>query len=77
MPRPRFVLWLNLPQRRASRALLDQAFERGICVAWDNVFSVRAHHGNCLRIRCGRGWDARIERGLTALGEPGRAMLRR
>jgi DNA-binding transcriptional MocR family regulator len=64
-----FVLWLELPKSVQSRALFDQALEDGICFVPGNVFSASHRYDHCLRLSCGHGWDARIEKGLMKLGE--------
>jgi DNA-binding transcriptional MocR family regulator len=64
-----FVLWLALPKPIAARVLFDAALERGVCFAPGDVFSASNRYGNCLRLSCGHGWDARIERGVQTLGE--------
>jgi DNA-binding transcriptional MocR family regulator len=64
-----FVLWLELPKSLNSRVLFDEALTRGICFAPGDVFSASARYSNCLRLSCGYGWDSRIEKGVTVLGE--------
>jgi DNA-binding transcriptional MocR family regulator len=72
-----FVLWLELPSHLNSRALSEEALEHGICVVPGDVFSASGRYTNCLRLSCGYGWDARIEKGLVTLGELARAALAR
>jgi DNA-binding transcriptional MocR family regulator len=67
-PKGGFVLWLELPRSVDSRALFEQALESGICFAPGHVFSARGRFRNCLRLSCGHGWDARIDRGVRHLG---------
>ena len=64
-----FVLWAELPRRYRTRPLFDAAIERGVCFVPGDVFSASARYGNCLRLSCGHGWDARIEKGVATLGE--------
>jgi DNA-binding transcriptional MocR family regulator len=49
--------------------LFDEALEHGICFAPGDVFSASGRYGHCLRLSCGHGWDARIEKGVVKLGE--------
>jgi DNA-binding transcriptional MocR family regulator len=68
-PAGSFVLWLELPKSVRTRALFDEALDNGICFAPGDVFSASGRYGNCLRLSCGHGWDARIEQGIMKLGE--------
>jgi DNA-binding transcriptional MocR family regulator len=68
-PSGSFVLWLELPRSVRTRALFDAALDNGICFAPGDVFSASGRYGNCLRLSCGNGWDARIEKGVIKLGE--------
>jgi DNA-binding transcriptional MocR family regulator len=68
-PSGSFVLWLELPKSVQTRALFDEALENGICFAPGDVFSASGRYGHCLRLSCGHGWDARIEKGVMKLGE--------
>jgi DNA-binding transcriptional MocR family regulator len=70
-----FVLWLELPQPLDSRLLFAQALAKGICFAPGVVFSASGGHAHCLRLSGGYGWDARIEKGVRALGAMARAAL--
>jgi DNA-binding transcriptional MocR family regulator len=70
-----FVLWLELPKQIAARRLFDAALAREICFAPGDVFSASNRYGHCLRLSCGHGWDARIERGVQTLGELAHAAL--
>ena len=62
------MLWLELPKAVDCRALFEQALQNGICFAPGHVFSAHGRFRNCLRLSCGHGWDARIERGVRRLG---------
>jgi DNA-binding transcriptional MocR family regulator len=64
-----FVIWLELPKPLKSRELFDRALEHGICFAPGDIFSASGRYAGCLRLSCGYPWDARIEKGLTTLGE--------
>jgi DNA-binding transcriptional MocR family regulator len=64
-----FVLWIELPKSVQTRALFEEALANGICFVPGDVFSARGRYGHCLRLSCGHGWDARIEQGVTKLGE--------
>jgi DNA-binding transcriptional MocR family regulator len=64
-----FVLWLELPKSVQSRVLFDKALDEGICFTPGDVFSASGRYGHCMRLSCGHGWDARIEKGLVKLGE--------
>jgi DNA-binding transcriptional MocR family regulator len=64
-----FVLWLELDKSVATRALFAEAIEQGVCFAPGDVFSASTRFGNCLRLSCGHGWNARIEQGVVKLGE--------
>jgi len=64
-----FVLWLELPKSVDCRRLFERALDNGICFAPGHVFSAHGRFRNCLRLSCGHGWDARIERGVCRLGE--------
>jgi DNA-binding transcriptional MocR family regulator len=68
-PAGSFVLWLELPKSMQTRVLFDQALEHGICFVPGDVFSASGRFGHCLRLSCGHGWDARIEKGVMKLGE--------
>lgn len=72
-----FVLWLELPKPFDSRALFDEALERGVCFAPGDVFSASRRFRNCLRLSAGYGWDARIEDGVRRLGRLAQGMLAR
>jgi len=63
-----FVLWLELPRPADTSALFAQALEQGICFAPGVVFSANGAYSHCLRLSAGHGWDARVERGVRALG---------
>jgi DNA-binding transcriptional MocR family regulator len=63
-----FVLWLELPKPLDSRVLFAQAIAKGICFAPGIVFSASGQHAHCLRLSGGYGWDARIDKGVRALG---------
>ena len=71
-----FVLWVELPKPLDSRDLLDEALSRGICFVPGNVFSASDRYANCLRLSCGSSWHARLDRGLTTLGELACARLK-
>jgi DNA-binding transcriptional MocR family regulator len=64
-----FVIWLELPKPLKSRELFDRALAHGICFAPGDIFSASGRYAGCLRLSCGYPWDARIEKGLTTLGE--------
>jgi DNA-binding transcriptional MocR family regulator len=68
-PAGSFVLWLELPKSMQTRVLFDRALEHGICFVPGDVFSASGRFGHCLRLSCGHGWDARIEKGVMKLGE--------
>ncbi|MFM0289463.1 aminotransferase-like domain-containing protein [Paraburkholderia megapolitana] len=70
-----FVLWLELPKRFDSRALFDEALEKGICFAPGDVFSAGRRFRNCLRLSAGYEWNERIENGVRKLGQLARARL--
>jgi DNA-binding transcriptional MocR family regulator len=70
-----FVLWLELPKCIDTRALFDEALERGICFAPGDVFSASRRYRNCLRLSCGYKWAPRIEDGVKTLGELARAAM--
>jgi len=72
-----FVLWLELPKALDSRLLFAQALQKNICFAPGVVFSASGKYANCLRLSGGHGWDARIEKGVRALGTMARAQLTR
>lgn len=72
-----FVLWLELPKALDSRLLFVQALQKNICFAPGVVFSASGKYANCLRLSGGHGWDARIEKGVRALGTMARAQLTR
>ena len=76
-PEGGFVLWLELPQAVDSRRLFARALAKGICFAPGVVFSASGKHENCLRLSGGYGWDARIEKGVRALGSLARAEMTR
>jgi len=63
-----FVLWLELPRALDAGRLFTQALDKRICFAPGAVFSAGGRHAHCLRLSGGHGWDARIEKGLRALG---------
>jgi DNA-binding transcriptional MocR family regulator len=63
-----FVLWLELPEGVASRALFADAIEAGICFAPGDVFSASGRYANCLRLSAGHRWSPWIEDGLKTLG---------
>jgi len=72
-----FVLWLELPRPLKSRELFNQALEKGICFAPGDVFSASGRYRNCLRLSCAHPWNARIEKGVTTLGELASSQLLR
>jgi DNA-binding transcriptional MocR family regulator len=72
-----FVLWLELPKHLKSRALFDEALEKGICFAPGDVFTASDRYSHCLRLSCGRGWGSRIEKGVMMLGKLACAVLAR
>lgn len=63
-----FVLWVELPQQVDTRALFDQALERGICFTPGAVFSATRQYSHCLRLSCGAPWTARIEGAVRTVG---------
>lgn len=63
-----FVLWLELPRGIDTRRLFVQALDKRICFAPGVVFSASGKYTNGLRLSGGYGWDAKIERGVRALG---------
>jgi DNA-binding transcriptional MocR family regulator len=71
-----FVLWVEMASNVNSRELFDEALEKGICIVPGDVFSASGRYINCLRLSCGYGWDARIEKGLVTLGELASALAR-
>jgi DNA-binding transcriptional MocR family regulator len=68
-PAGNFVLWLELPKSVQTAALFDKARDNGICFVPGHVFSASGRYGHCLRLSCGHGWNARIEKGVTKLGK--------
>lgn len=68
-PAGNFVLWLELPKSVRTTALFDAALENGICFVPGDVFSASGRYAHCLRLSCGHGWDARIEKGVMKLGK--------
>ena len=70
-----FVLWLELPKRFDSRALFDEALERGICFAPGDVFSASRRYRHCLRLSAGHAWSPRMEDGIRRLGHLARRQL--
>lgn len=70
-----FMLWLELPKRFDSRALFDSALELGICFAPGDVFSASRRFRNCLRLSAGHAWDARLQEGISQLGQLARNLL--
>lgn len=72
-----FVLWLELPKPSDTTLLFGQALEKGICFAPGVIFSANGQHSHCLRLSGGYGWDARIEKGVRALGALARAGAKR
>jgi DNA-binding transcriptional MocR family regulator len=63
-----FVLWLELPKPADTTLLFSRALEKGICFAPGVIFSANGAHAHCLRLSGGYGWNARIEKGVRALG---------
>jgi DNA-binding transcriptional MocR family regulator len=64
-----YVLWVELPKSVRSDALFVEALDNGICFAPGELFSASGQYSNFIRLNCGHGWDARIEKGLAKLGE--------
>lgn len=64
-----FVLWLELPKSVQTAPLFDEALDNGICFVPGDMFSASRRYGHCLRLSCGHGWDARIEKGVMKLGK--------
>jgi DNA-binding transcriptional MocR family regulator len=64
-----YVLWVELPKSMQSNALFVEALANGICFAPGELFSASGQYSNFIRLSCGHGWDARIEKSLAKLGE--------
>lgn len=62
-----FVLWVELPGKRDTTELMEQALAKGVSFAPGSLFSASGKFGNCLRLNCAVRWDARVERALLAL----------
>ena len=71
------MLWLELPKAVDGRRLVAAALDKRICFAPGEVFSASGKYANCLRLSGGYGWDARIEKGVRALGAMARTHLTR
>jgi DNA-binding transcriptional MocR family regulator len=63
-----FVLWVELPKPIDTRAIFDQALERGICFTPGAVFSATRQYSHCMRLSCGAAWTARIEGAVRTVG---------
>ena len=64
-----YVLWIELPGKVDTTAMMDQALEAGVSFAPGALFSASGKYGNCLRLTCAVHWDARVERALLALAK--------
>ncbi|MFM0180764.1 PLP-dependent aminotransferase family protein [Paraburkholderia nemoris] len=64
-----YVLWLEMPRRFDSRALFNEALEKGICFAPGFAFSASGRFRNCLRLSAGHAWSDKIADGVRRLGQ--------
>jgi DNA-binding transcriptional MocR family regulator len=57
--------------------LSKHGFTPKLVASGEVQITVGGRYTNCLRLSCGNGWDARIEKGLVTLGELASAALAR
>jgi DNA-binding transcriptional MocR family regulator len=69
VPTGSLLLWVELPQRRSSQALFEQALAQGIRVAPGTLFSNSNRFDHFLRISCGFTFSAQAEQALRQLGQ--------
>lgn len=69
-----FVLWVQLPGRVDSMALHDRALAEKISIAPGPIFSAKQKYRDFIRLNCGIGWSAEIERAMARLGQMVREM---
>jgi DNA-binding transcriptional MocR family regulator len=68
-PQGGFVLWVELPGDIDTLAVYEQARAQGLDFAPGPLFSPAAgRYRNCLRLNCGKRWNAQLERALLRLG---------
>jgi DNA-binding transcriptional MocR family regulator len=63
-----YVLWVELPGGVDALDLHARALEAGISIAPGQLFGARGGLERFVRLSCGLPWDARVERGVEALG---------
>jgi DNA-binding transcriptional MocR family regulator len=68
-PQGGFLLWVELPAKVDSMALMAAAAKENISIAPGALFSSTDRYRNFIRISCGHPWSADIERAIQRLGE--------
>lgn len=68
-PQGGLSLWVQLPGGADSRALFEQALDKGIGTSPGVLFSSRGEYVDYLRLSCGLAWNERLERAMRTLGK--------
>jgi len=75
-PQGGFLLWVELPAKVDSMALMAEAAKENISIAPGALFSSTDRYLNFIRVSCGHPWSADIERAIRRLGEMVQLQLR-
>lgn len=73
-PEGGFVLWVELPGVD-TWLLGKKALEQRIAFSPGILFTAQHRYSDCLRISCGKPWDAEVERALKQIGSLAKDML--
>jgi DNA-binding transcriptional MocR family regulator len=63
------VLWVEMPKQCDSIDIFNRALEHNIAITPGILFSATRQFKNCMRINCGKPWNAANEAALITLGQ--------